>query len=591
MFRQSTLLLGVTLLVSCTAPVEPREPIGGSPAGRITSDTGAQHDTSGRGVLPPITRLVIDPHPDSVIAGEFQQLGASTRTGGGAADPVETVEWSSSDSVVATITPAGMLYAKATGEVWIIALAAGRLDSALIKILPRVARIEITPADTFTLPGRTIHLVARLFDDHGIRIKGRELRWTSLDTALVKIDPTGTATPTALAGATIVAQSGRAMQTAMVRGAGRFRWISASDFGGCAGLVSGGTYCTGHVLNGTDGSCPGSRCRVFAPLPVGIGAPDDVVMGWTAGGAADCGLQHGTAVCWGIDEGGMLRATTRTQTGFAPPHALGGLPALSSITLGNGHACGLAGTNVWCWGDYAYGALGDSSRNCPMAGFCDPIMVPALQATSIAAGGASGMGTCAARTDGIVVCWGALSFDPVTGQGPVWSLHPVAMDSITGAVAVAATLGSRCALEGGGKVWCWGTNRSGELGDGTLQPRETPRSVPGLPPLKAITGASDTFCGLDLGGGAWCWGFAGFDGGSPRFTTATGCTPGSAYLCWLTPAHIGGELRFSSISVGLVSSCGMATDNYAYCWGGSIGLSSQAPLYTDIPFRVDGQAP
>lgn len=50
---------------------------------------------------------------------------------------------------------------------------------------------------------------------------------------------------------------------------------------------------------------------------------------------------------------------------------------------------------------------------------------------------------------------------PVAAQGPT-------------IVQVAAAGDFSCALDNTGQVWCWGSNRSGQLGDGTTTRRSTP---------------------------------------------------------------------------------------------------------------------
>ena len=57
---------------------------------------------------------------------------------------------------------------------------------------------------------------------------------------------------------------------------------------------------------------------------------------------------------------------------------------------------------------------------------------------------------------------------------------PVTVTGITNATAVIAGIYHSCALLPGGSIKCWGTNSSGELGDGRLFLSATPVSVVGI---------------------------------------------------------------------------------------------------------------
>jgi alpha-tubulin suppressor-like RCC1 family protein len=57
-----------------------------------------------------------------------------------------------------------------------------------------------------------------------------------------------------------------------------------------------------------------------------------------------------------------------------------------------------------------------------------------------------------------------------------------------------------------GRVWCWGGNASGQLGDGTTTDRPTPQPVPGLSGIRAIAAGDGYSLALDSAGNVWAWG-------------------------------------------------------------------------------------
>jgi hypothetical protein len=57
-----------------------------------------------------------------------------------------------------------------------------------------------------------------------------------------------------------------------------------------------------------------------------------------------------------------------------------------------------------------------------------------------------------------------------------------------------------------GRVWSWGLNESGRLGDGSLANHSEPTRVPGLPAVAAVRAGRDWAMALASDGGLWSWG-------------------------------------------------------------------------------------
>ena len=69
-----------------------------------------------------------------------------------------------------------------------------------------------------------------------------------------------------------------------------------------------------------------------------------------------------------------------------------------------------------------------------------------------------------------------------------------------------------CAHGSDGKVYCWGWNGSGQLGDGTNTLRPTPVAVqaPAGVVLSGVVAGSLHTCALSTAGPAYCWGDNGY---------------------------------------------------------------------------------
>jgi len=86
---------------------------------------------------------------------------------------------------------------------------------------------------------------------------------------------------------------------------------------------------------------------------------------------------------------------------------------------------------------------------------------------------AAGAGhTCAIQKDGKVVCWGGNEVGQLgAGQLGGVSLKPKPVQGLPSASRLALGAGHSCALTLDGKVFCWGFNSAGQLGDGGLADR------------------------------------------------------------------------------------------------------------------------
>jgi alpha-tubulin suppressor-like RCC1 family protein len=112
------------------------------------------------------------------------------------------------------------------------------------------------------------------------------------------------------------------------------------------------------------------------------------------------------------------------------------------------------------------------------------------------------------------------------------------------------------ALGNDGTVWTWGTNASGQLGDGTRTDRFTPAQVPGIGNVVSVAAGSSFCLALDREGVVWGWGANAF----VRFESGTEEDQ-------LTPAPIAGLGRAIAIDAGRAHTVVLQDDGTLMCWG------------------------
>jgi alpha-tubulin suppressor-like RCC1 family protein len=238
----------------------------------------------------------------------------------------------------------------------------------------------------------------------------------------------------------------RAAATAVSGLAAGVAQIAVGRFHTCALLTKGQLKCWGANFAGQLGD--GTTEERHAPVLIDAGG---LVRAVAAGSSISCALiDDGSVRCWGD----WLTKVPVTVD-------LGGEIA-TAIAAGNDHACALmADGGLKCWGRNRVGQVGDGTQIDRTAA----VDVVGLEG-GVESVAAAGTRTCAIRSDGGVMCWGAEE----TYSTPQARLLPEPIIGLEGrALAVVVADRHVCVLgqeaEGATPVvQCWGDNASGELG-------------------------------------------------------------------------------------------------------------------------------
>jgi alpha-tubulin suppressor-like RCC1 family protein len=189
----------------------------------------------------------------------------------------------------------------------------------------------------------------------------------------------------------------------------------------------------------------------------------------------------------------------------------------SQSASGTSRTCSIVSNELYCWGTNDYGQLGNGQGG---TGDYSYTPVKVVQETGVLAGKviddvfAAQWHNCALAT-GKVYCWG-LNTSGQLGNGtttnsnkPVEVGGALAGKTVT---AIGGTGNSSCAIAGG-KIYCWGENGSGTVGNNSTTDVKTPTlvSTTNLGSSYTATALSTSgsrsynMCAI-VNGKAWCWG-------------------------------------------------------------------------------------
>lgn len=351
--------------------------------------------------------------------------------------------------------------------------------------------------------------------------------------------------------------------------------ISAGNEHTCAVTESGGAKCWGANYTGELGNGAYSL-RSLTPTDV-VGLTSSV-RSIAAGSGHACALTTEDGVkCWGNNAWGQLGNSSLIESSNRPVDVVGLASGVESISANDYFTCAvLRSGGVKCWGNNRSGQLGDASAvyasrvPVDVKGLSMPVVAVAL----------GGDHACALSSAGGVKCWGYNAAGQI-GGGLHYSLAPVDVAGATSGVAgIAAGREHTCLVTTSGAVKCWGSNHAGQLGDGTENNlSRSPVAVTGLGSgVVAIAAGGKHSCAVSSLGGVTCWGtIYQVDESAVRVPAAV--------------ANLSTGVQ--SISAGYEHNCVLMNGGSAKCWGfnsyGVVGDNTENNL-RKVPVAVVGLA-
>lgn len=192
--------------------------------------------------------------------------------------------------------------------------------------------------------------------------------------------------------------------------------------------------------------------------------------------------------------------------------------------------------------------------------------------------------TCGVSAAGDLFCWGSNASSAlgsfVGADSPV-PVHVGGEGDLGGFVGVAAGRSCACALRDDGTVWCWGSNETGQLGQGDLTDRSAPTQVPFVHPIRAVSLNFAVACAIDQEGQLFCW------GGNAEGQAGQDDLE-AAPIDSTSPLLIPSDIPWLDVSTGDGHVCAIRADGALHCWGrnSSGELGRETPIQLRTPSRV-----
>ncbi len=288
----------------------------------------------------------------------------------------------------------------------------------------------------------------------------------------------------------------------------------------------------------------------------------------------------GVVFSWGINRSGELG--NGTQLDRLRPGLVSLAPGVSALAVSAGLQHSLAvGSDgrVYGWGDGADGKLGDGSDTLEVSP-TGVLLAPGVSAVAVSSGNVDSL---ALGSDGNIYAFGWNAYGQL-GDGTTTTRYvPTLVALPPGVTATAISAGndgslSSLAVGSDGKVYGWGDNTDGLLGDGTTTQHLTPVAVSLAPGVSAtavsMSGASSIALGSD--GQVYVWGYL-------LTTGQDSLTP--------IPVALPGGISALAVSAGIQHMLVLGADGRVYAWGddywGELGdggtAQHAAPVEVNLP--------
>lgn len=370
----------------------------------------------------------------------------------------------------------------------------------------------------------------------------------------------------------------------------------------------------GENANGDVGNNFTSGAGVYLPVKVvmtGALAGKNIVSVAVGGKHSLALASDGTVYAWGLNQQGQLGDVISYESHVpVAVNVTPGSSALAGVTItaiaaGGAHSVALGSDGrVYTWGDNTYGQLGTGTeggvRLTPVA--VNVSSLSALAGKTVIAISAGGAHTMALASDGTVCTWGINQSGQLGNNSTLNQALPVAVNVTSGisalngktVTAISAGADYSLTLASNGKVYAWGRNGEGQLGNPSVSIQSSlpvaVNTVAGDSSLagKTITAiTSGSYHGMALASdgslSAWGYNYYGQLGNNTKVPSTlpvlVNVSSGLSSLAGKTIA---------SIAVSGATSMALASDHSLSLWGSASAgeLGTNSTVDSPVPVSV-----
>lgn len=286
-------------------------------------------------------------------------------------------------------------------------------------------------------------------------------------------------------------------------------------------------------------------------------------------------MSDDTVRAWGLNDSGQLGDGTTTSS--STPVTSGTSGVTSFIAAGDDASMAVKSDGtLYAWGENQYSVLGDAGT----ADSSSPALISTLANVALVEIG--GRHAVAVRTDGAVLAWGRNNAGQLgKGSAVPFVTRPTTVTSLSDVVAVGAGNEHSLYVKENGTVWASGSNENGQLGDGTTTNRTVPvqADFPSTVIATAVAGGHMHSLALDSDGKVWAWG----DNSSGQLGDGTNTNS-------FVPVEVQGLTNVVKIAAGRAHSLALKSDGTIWAWGdnifGQLGIGSNANQ--NAPVQITG---
>jgi alpha-tubulin suppressor-like RCC1 family protein len=243
---------------------------------------------------------------------------------------------------------------------------------------------------------------------------------------------------------------------AQIDGTTAWDHLVASSYGNCA-MTAGARRCWG------EGTVLGNGHADVVRTPTEVGGETIQWEAFDFGASFGCGIDAGSLYCWGANDVAQQGRGPADGTVTLAPVMTGAISGDVTASYGDGAACAISGGTLRCWGNNEYGKLGLGTAGGTVE---TPTPVAGTGWMQVSAGLSH---TCAINDSAQLFCWGS-NIDAQLGDPALLytATTPQRIGTTHDWALVSAGYLHTCAITTGDRdLYCWGTNTTGVIGDGS----------------------------------------------------------------------------------------------------------------------------